>query len=118
MEIAHKSNSLRNEIPREKKIERAIELRKEGRSQRQIAEWLGVDEKTVRNWCKGIPASELSEGGKIKGADGKEYPAEKPTDDELTERRKKVKALLDDGKKVADIAQELMEIKINLIILR
>jgi transposase len=99
LEIAHKSNSLRNEIPREKKIERAIELRKEGRSEPQIAEWLGISKATAHRWTKGFAPSSNEEPAKSEGADGKEYPAEKPSDTELVERRQKVKQLREQGEK-------------------
>lgn len=105
--FAHLNNVLKREISKEEKIKKAIELRKEGRSYRQIGEWLGVNEKTVRNWLKEIPTEELSAVGKVEGDDGKLRPSEMPTDTELAERREKVKALRSEGKKVDEIVEAL-----------
>ncbi len=67
------------DITREEKIAKAVRLRKEGRSYRQIGEWLGVDEKTIRNWYKEIPGADNSAPGKTEGDDGKQYPKEMTT---------------------------------------
>jgi ParB/RepB/Spo0J family partition protein len=75
LEIAHKENSTRRTISKQEKIARALELRKERRSLRQIAAWLGVGKSTVERWLReneaGVPTGTAS---RVKGSDGKEYP--------------------------------------------
>lgn len=101
------NNSMKKGISREEKIEKAIELRKDGRSQRQIAEWLGVGQSTIQRWLIEFAPVQECTPAKSEGSDGKEYPAEKPTGNELTERRQKVKTLQSEGKRPPEIAEEL-----------
>lgn len=105
LEIAHKSNSLRNDISKKKLKERAVELRKQGRGYRQIGRWLGVHHTSVMRWCG--ESAGVADAPRAEGSDGKEYPAEKPSNDELTERRQQVKVLQAEGKRVPEIAKEL-----------
>lgn len=108
--FAHKNNALTREISREEKIKRAIELRKDGRSYPQIAEWLGVSEKTVRRWIKEFPTSACDEVGKIEGRDGKLRPAEKPKKYEIDDRRELIrKAYFEEGKSPKQIIEEIGE---------
>lgn len=105
--IAYKNNSMKKDISREEKIEKAIELRKEGRSQRQIAEWLGVGKTTVARWTEEVSTSGNHEVEKTEGADGKLRPAKMPTDGQREERRQEVKQLREQGEKINDIADKL-----------
>ncbi len=79
-----------------------MELRRQGRSYRQIGRWLGVAESTVRYWLKSIPAEQSCAAGKTEGDDGKQYPTEPAAPNEITERRAEVKQLRDEGVKVAE----------------
>jgi ParB/RepB/Spo0J family partition protein len=76
LEIAYKENSTRRTIGKQEKITRALELRKERRSLRQIAAWLGVGKSTVERWLRenevGVPNGTVN---RVKGSDGKEYPS-------------------------------------------
>lgn len=105
--IAYTNNSMKKDISREEKIKKAIELRKGGRSQRQIAEWLGVSQPTINNWLKDFPTDKLLSVEKIESSDGKQRPAKMPTADERTERRRRGSRLRDSGKTIEEIAQEL-----------
>lgn len=58
------------DITREEKIAKAVRLRKEGRSYRQIGEWLGVHHTTVIHWCKGNSGGDNPPTGKVEGDDG------------------------------------------------
>lgn len=75
LEIAYKENSTRRTITKQEKIARALELRKDRRSIRQIASWLGVGKSTVERWLRqnegGVPNGTAE---RVKGSDGKEYP--------------------------------------------
>lgn len=71
--IAHKSNAAKRELSVKDKRERAVQLRQEQRSFRQIAEWLGVGKSTVERWCRGVPP-----GTTVTGRDGKTYDSSKP----------------------------------------
>jgi hypothetical protein len=52
---------------------------KKRRSYRQIGRWLGVDPKTAWNWVDESPTVEHSTAGKTEGDDGKQYPTEPAT---------------------------------------
>ncbi|MEC1157568.1 ParB/RepB/Spo0J family partition protein [Cytobacillus horneckiae] len=75
LEVAHTSNATARTISTADKKKRARELRAEQRSYRQIAEWVGVSKSSVERWLKGVPSGT---GNRVKGSDGKEYPAKKP----------------------------------------
>lgn len=53
-----------------------VDMRRDGMSYPQIAEAVGVDEKTARNVVKNS-GSDFSEPEYVKGKDGKTYPAKK-----------------------------------------
>ncbi|WP_074011041.1 helix-turn-helix domain-containing protein [Numidum massiliense] len=73
---AHKINTLTREISREEKIAKAVELRQEGRSFRQIAEWLGVHHQTVKRWVGGENATvSRATVAEVEGSDGVTRPA-------------------------------------------
>lgn len=57
--IAYKNNAMKKDITRKEKVEKAIVLRKEGRSYRQIGEWLGVHNTTVREWVIKFPVLKI-----------------------------------------------------------
>ncbi|WP_338753407.1 ParB N-terminal domain-containing protein [Bacillus sp. FJAT-52991] len=85
LEIAHKANATTRTLTAAVKKARAIELRKQGKSFRQIAEWLGVGKSTVDRWIKsfeqGVPPGTKKPKRTtetVKGSDGKEYPSQKP----------------------------------------
>jgi hypothetical protein len=65
------------ERPAAKRREQVAELHAEGHSSRAVAEQLGVDEKTIRNDLA-VSGAEGSAPGKVKGKDGKSYPAKPP----------------------------------------
>ncbi|WP_019241494.1 MULTISPECIES: helix-turn-helix domain-containing protein [Bacillus] len=104
LEFAHKNNVITREISREEKIAKAIELRKEGRSQRQISDWLGVSHMTVKRWCEEYSTVTNVTVEKIEGDDGKEYSSKQPSSAEVAKRREQVKELREKGVKPADIA--------------
>lgn len=74
LEIAHKTNATSRTLTTADKKKRAVELRAEKRSYRQIAAWLGVGKSTVERWLRGVPAGTST----VLGNDGKEYPSKKP----------------------------------------
>jgi ParB-like chromosome segregation protein Spo0J len=75
LEIAHKVNSTSRSLTPADKKRRAVELRSEQRSYRQIAVWLGVGKSTVERWIREhegrVPNGTVN---RVKGSDGKEYP--------------------------------------------
>ncbi|AZV45182.1 hypothetical protein BAOM_4603 [Peribacillus asahii] len=74
LEIAHKTNATTRALTKADKMKRAIELREERRSLRQIAVWLGVGKSTVERWLRGVPNGTST----VIGDDGKVYPSKKP----------------------------------------
>lgn len=104
--IAYRINALSRDISKQEKKEQAERLRKEGRSYRQIAEWLGVHHTTIIKWCGENSTGEKPPVEKIESSDGKLRPASKMVDEEIIERRQQIKAARDEGKKIADIANE------------
>jgi ParB-like chromosome segregation protein Spo0J len=106
-EVAHKNNTLTREISRDEKITKAIELRKEGRSQRQIADWLGHPQSTIQLWLKKYSTDHDCSVEKVEGKDGKQRPSEQTTADEKQQRRDRVKELREQGAKIAEIAEEV-----------
>jgi ParB-like chromosome segregation protein Spo0J len=101
---AHRLNTLSREIGREEKIQRAVELRKEGRSHNQIADWLGVNQSTITRW---LSAYVTAYPEKTTGNDGKQYDTKRKSDEEITERRDKVKRDREEGKRITEIAEEI-----------
>ncbi|WP_057766090.1 helix-turn-helix domain-containing protein [Cytobacillus praedii] len=75
LQIAHKMNATTRTISTADKKRRAVQLRAERRSYRQIAEWLGVGKSTVERWLRGVPSGTFN---RVKGSDGKEYPSKQP----------------------------------------
>jgi ParB-like chromosome segregation protein Spo0J len=102
-EVAHKNNTLTREISRDEKIEKAVKLRKEGRSYRQIGDWLGVHFDTVRRWVSHV---EVTTPEKTEGSDGKQYSPTQATVHEKQQRRERVKELREQGSKIAEIASK------------
>jgi hypothetical protein len=74
-------------LTREQKQEWAGALRSKGWSYPRIAGALGVVEGSVREWCS---TSQNYEVEQTTGSDGKAYPADQLSDDEIQERRRKV----------------------------
>jgi transposase-like protein len=70
-------NLKRRHLSPEQRAEWVARLRQEGKSTRQIAEAVGVDPKTVRNDLR-ASGGDNSPPEKIKGVDGKTYPANRP----------------------------------------
>ncbi|WP_096189992.1 helix-turn-helix domain-containing protein [Evansella halocellulosilytica] len=97
--IAYKMNATSRPISRQEKIEKAKRLRDEGRSYRQIAEWLGVGKSTVERWLsntagRGVPNGT---GAKVDGKDGKTYPSQssksRQYEDEIDQLKRKISNL-------------------------
>jgi ParB/RepB/Spo0J family partition protein len=103
---AHFLNTQTREISREEKIERALALREEGRSYRQIGEWLGVGKSTVERWTSVFSQVPDGTSEKTEGSDGKQYDTKRRSPEEVAERRQSVKQARDEGKKIAEIAEE------------
>lgn len=104
---AHRLNVQTREISREEKIAKAIELRKEGRSYRQIGEWLGVGHVTISRWCGGFSTVPDETVEKVESSDGKQRPSERPTETTIEQRRQRVAELREQGAKIADIAEQV-----------
>lgn len=75
-EVARTLNADRRHMDPEQRREVEAALREAGHSRPAIAAALGVDEKTVRNDLAG---SDHSEPERVRGKDGKSYPARRPT---------------------------------------
>jgi transcriptional regulator with XRE-family HTH domain len=74
----------RSPNPSEDIREKALEMRRQGYTQEQVARELGVDERTIRNWEK----SEPEKPAKIAGFSGNPTPtpSEEETDDPVLAR--------------------------------
>lgn len=106
-ELAVKLNSKRRHLTREQKQEWAAALRGKGWSYPRIAGALGVDQQTVLNWAPERSAFENSKPEQVSGSDGKAYPADQLSDDEIQERRRKVWGLHEEGLSQRAIAKQL-----------
>jgi ParB-like chromosome segregation protein Spo0J len=108
LEVAHKANTYNRTITRKEKVKRAIQLRKEQRSFRQIAKWLGVGKSTIERWVNEY--EEAVPNGTVKtivGDDGKKYPAKKPHPQSheskvIQEHRTKIDELEAENKKLRE----------------
>lgn len=116
-EMAIVANLHRRHMTREQRAEWVAKLRSEGWSTPKIAEAVGVSAETVRTDIKKCATSqnlEVAQGvedvdtpAKILGQDGKQRPAERPTVDELAERRARATELKEAGKTRKEIASDL-----------
>jgi N6-adenosine-specific RNA methylase IME4/transposase len=98
---ARRLNVMRRQLSREQRDEVMRAMRADGMSQRQIAQAVGVSQKTVSNalTCSG---DEFSSPDQVIGADGKSYPAER----NLVEQRNEIiRAMRADGMSQRQIAQ-------------
>ena len=98
---ARRLNVMRRQLSREQRDEVMRAMRADGMSQRQIAQAVGVSQKTVSNalTCSG---DENSSPEQVIGADGKSYPAER----NLVEQRNEIiRAMRADGMNLRQIAK-------------
>jgi len=97
-----KLNVHRRHLPKEWKQEKAKELRQQGWSYRRIARVLGVSHMTIERWLgkEGVTFVTPEAGNTVIGADGKQYPSEKP-------KKKKKNKTVFISEETAKKAQEL-----------
>lgn len=105
--IAYKQGSQGKEVSREEKIQIAIKLRQEGRSYRQIADWLSIHPDTAREWILKFATVGDPTVTKVEGADGKLRPAIRKTAEELSEQETKALELREQGATFEEIGREL-----------
>ncbi|HYT87218.1 MAG TPA: hypothetical protein VEL76_00730 [Gemmataceae bacterium] len=104
----HLTSEEREQARAERK-EREVQGRQEGKSTRQIAEEEGVSHQQVVRDLGGAGVTSVTPAPpppKVHGKDGKEYPAQRATKEEVAERRKSVWEAHEDGKTVWEIAEE------------
>jgi ParB-like chromosome segregation protein Spo0J len=78
-ELALSLNLARRHLSRDQKQSLAIQLRQEGWTQERIAHVLCVTQGTVSTWLvQFINSNKLHAPPKMRGKDGKQYPARKP----------------------------------------
>lgn len=82
-------------------------MRKEGRSYRQIGEWLGVHHQTIKRWVEEFSGVAHETPEKTTGDDGKQYAPTKSTESAIDQRRQRVAELREQGAKISDIAEQV-----------
>jgi ParB-like chromosome segregation protein Spo0J len=77
-DYAWRMNLLRRQLTPKQKRGLAKQLRLEGKTEKRIAEWLGVSQAAVSNWLRDmIKSDELQQPITVEGEDGKYYPTDK-----------------------------------------
>ncbi|MEK5414340.1 helix-turn-helix domain-containing protein [Paenibacillus sp. FSL L8-0708] len=98
-------NTLGRSISKKERQEAAIRLREEGKSERKIAEWLGISQPTAHRWVSAvIPVDSNESRGKMEASDGKAYDFVKATAETLTEREETALRLREEGRTLKEIA--------------
>lgn len=96
---AYQLNTLGRSISKKERQEAAIRLREEGKSERKIAEWLGISQPTAHRWVSAvIPVDSNESRGKMEASDGKAYDFVKATAETLTEREETALRLREEGR--------------------
>lgn len=106
-EIAATLNSDRRHLTADQRQEVALALRESGHSFRAIAGALGVDPKTVRN---DVAGGDYSPPARSVGADGKSYPAKRPTVVTAKNEREASRAF-DAIAKASDLPRGVIDVK-------
>ena len=105
-------NAARRQLSKDELKELVISLRKEHRlSYPLIEQATGVHNVTAMRWCDEQVSTSANEEveipAKILSADGKERPSERLSPEDLTERRRRVRQLREQGYTLEEIAEEL-----------